>query len=345
MDYFRRFGWTSIHLPRIDTHRLVPPPTAFQEHDISWKCHGRYSGPFAESLVGFITLLFGLNCHCLFVLAAVVHYVLHIVAHQSDNALFQNLVSIPIAVVHQVTPCTWELKQSPSRKVGESGELVPSFIARDPVEWQPGILLPAPPPKPVYLDGRAVRAQFMGLTTAESFLSFLNHVGMFISVKAEKLYGWRLKELIGCQRMFAQLAKLPPERWSSYGETLMSPAANVPLGIISALNRASHFKTQFRWGSSLPKSWRMASGVAVIETEDVVSSILATLIIDHLRGARFGVCARRDCLQFFEIISRHDKKYCCQYCAHIESQRRTREKQKREASGSQVQKAKGRAKR
>ena len=85
--------------------------------------------------------------------------------------------------------------------------------------------------------------------------------------------------------------------------------------------------------------------MAVIETEDVVSSILATLIIDHLRGAKVKVCARRDCSNFFEITSRHEKKYCQQYCAHIESQRRTRKKQKREASESQVQKVKGRAKR
>jgi hypothetical protein len=53
-------------------------------------------------------------------------------------------------------------------------------------------------------------------------------------------------------------------------------------------------------------------------------AILDTIVIDHLRRVHFRLCARHDCRIPFAIKSRHQREYCCQYCAHIESVRKQR---------------------
>ena len=52
--------------------------------------------------------------------------------------------------------------------------------------------------------------------------------------------------------------------------------------------------------------------------------------LDFARGARFRFCARSDCPTHrkdtvpFELTSRRRRRYCSQYCAHLESMRRNR---------------------
>ena len=53
-------------------------------------------------------------------------------------------------------------------------------------------------------------------------------------------------------------------------------------------------------------------------------AILDTIVIDHLRKVQFRLCSRPDCRTPFAIATRHQREYCCQYCAHIESVRRQR---------------------
>ena len=53
-------------------------------------------------------------------------------------------------------------------------------------------------------------------------------------------------------------------------------------------------------------------------------AILDTIVIDHLRKVQFRLCARPDCRTPFAIKTRHQREYCCQYCAHIESVRKQR---------------------
>ncbi len=52
--------------------------------------------------------------------------------------------------------------------------------------------------------------------------------------------------------------------------------------------------------------------------------MLATITIDHLRGTKYRICARKDCGMPFPLESRHKRQYCQQYCAHLESVRRNR---------------------
>ncbi len=53
-------------------------------------------------------------------------------------------------------------------------------------------------------------------------------------------------------------------------------------------------------------------------------AICVTVTADLLRGAKFKFCARKDCRASFEVTSKHKKKYCCQYCGHLESVRKNR---------------------
>jgi hypothetical protein len=70
---------------------------------------------------------------------------------------------------------------------------------------------------------------------------------------------------------------------------------------------------------------------AVVEVSGILPSILATVQFKLLQGAIFRTCARKDCRLPFEVTSRHARRFCTQYCAHITSlrQRRKLERQKR----------------
>ena len=58
-------------------------------------------------------------------------------------------------------------------------------------------------------------------------------------------------------------------------------------------------------------------------------SILATVQFKLAQGAKFRICARKDCRLPFEITSRHSRRFCTQYCAHITSLRQRRKTQRK----------------
>lgn len=253
----------------------------------------------------------------------------------------QKLRGIPVTVIHRTEPWVWEWELNPERSNGVLGSTGPTicFVAHPPErkfkEWRKGIRFPEPPPPAVYLDGFKLREEFMELKKEQQFLTFLNKVGRFTPLpQAETKYGWILKELVGCQEMFKELARRSPDTWNTYVQGLMVPKSKVARGIVAAVANAYRHTIEFRWESSPVKEWQGAKSLAFIETTDAVSSILATIELDHLRGAKFGACARPDCHSFYEVTSRHKRKYCTQYCAHLEAQRRVRKKQKRVASKS-----------
>jgi hypothetical protein len=45
--------------------------------------------------------------------------------------------------------------------------------------------------------------------------------------------------------------------------------------------------------------------------------------IDMVRGVKFRQCARKDCCAPYTVETRHKRKYCTQYCAHLASVRRS----------------------
>ncbi len=278
-------------------------------------------------------------------------------------------------VVHQVHPYVWKLRHNPQRpnKLGDSTAptlcFMPSEIDNPFVKWKKGISFPAPRPPLEYCDALMLRERFMELRTEREFGDFLRFVGRFSPlVEAERRYGWSLRDLIGCQEMFRELALRSPDTWNEYAQGLISPTSNVTRGIVAAVTQAHPHTIEFRWNAApekeTTKGWdaapkrerrekwhdapkrklrrvikprpleksRLVTNHAVIETTNAISAILTTIELDHLRGAKVGSCARADCPAFFEITSSHKRKYCTQYCAHLASQRRTRKRQKRAAS-------------
>lgn len=66
------------------------------------------------------------------------------------------------------------------------------------------------------------------------------------------------------------------------------------------------------------------AAAGVIAFEDAFRMLLATVFIDVVRGIRFKVCARKDCRKPFPLESKHHRKFCCWYCAHITTVRKNR---------------------
>jgi hypothetical protein len=101
----------------------------------------------------------------------------------------------------------------------------------------------------------------------------------------------------------------------------------------------------------LPSEWEKSSGLSLhpfgsdvftlavdmqenyphvwVKTDKCREAILMSVTIDKLRGVRFAHCARPDCPNPpYEMTSDHERMYCSQYCAHLESIRRNAKKKK-----------------
>ena len=75
--------------------------------------------------------------------------------------------------------------------------------------------------------------------------------------------------------------------------------------------------------------WSKKRPVVRIEVESPFDAIIVSVKIDAMMGERFRFCARRDCQRLYKVRSRHSRRYCRQYCAHIENVRRTRKRKQR----------------
>jgi hypothetical protein len=71
-----------------------------------------------------------------------------------------------------------------------------------------------------------------------------------------------------------------------------------------------------------------------LRADGILSALTSTVTLDLLRRTRFKLCARKDCRQPFAIESKHPRKYCKQYCAHLESLRKQRREAKRKAKAA-----------
>jgi hypothetical protein len=98
-----------------------------------------------------------------------------------------------------------------------------------------------------------------------------------------------------------------------YGMALGRPETGLQL--LKESKRTVEFPLSMELGQA-------ATGVIVLD--DAFRMLLATVFIDVARGIRFKVCQRKDCGKPFPLESKHKKKFCCWYCAHITTVRRNR---------------------
>lgn len=76
----------------------------------------------------------------------------------------------------------------------------------------------------------------------------------------------------------------------------------------------------------------VASGALTLT--DAYHALLATVFFDVARGIPFKTCERKDCGQPFPLESKHEKKFCSWYCAHITTVRKNRPHSKKKARKS-----------
>jgi hypothetical protein len=222
------------------------------------------------------------------------------------------VTGIPITVEYKATLCSWEIKQHPDVWVSHGGSRVhpKRFFEYGgyPPHWK-------------YFDPWKVREDFLGLRTESEFLAFLNQVGRFTGATGWGVVTghWDVETFTCWQQIFREFLRRSPATWNHVVESLAIPGTTRLIKNVLRVTR--RLPTQFRWQG--------ARHLAILEGRDVVSAIIATIYVDHLRGATFSFCTRPDCRKAFEFTSKHKRKYCSQYCAHLESLRRMRARQKR----------------
>jgi hypothetical protein len=145
-------------------------------------------------------------------------------------------------------------------------------------------------PRPT-ADAWEMRNDFLRINdTMESAIAFLNKWGCW---NHEKSVG--LPELIRLRDAVREGLISSPEKWF-----------------------ASQFGHSYIWQRS------PAYPFFALHTDQCERAICMTVTIDLLHRVKFKICARRDCGLPFAVSSKHKRKYCTQYCGHLESVRRNR---------------------
>ncbi len=241
------------------------------------------------------------------------------------------VASVPLTVQYRATLCKWEIETYPQVWVRRRGPVSRRFSeVGEPLGRAP-------------YDPWEVRQEFLGLKTEQQVLDFLNRYGKFAptwepappiilddgSAQAQwKIVSgqWGIKDFLQWQKMFRFFLKLLPANWKDAAERVWT-GETFPL-VRDVVRKASKFVIRFPWGESQRFEWKQARHAGVIEATDVVTAILATIYVDRLSGKKFGFCARPDCRKYFEVTSKHKRKYCTPDCAHLQTVRRLRARRK-----------------
>lgn len=145
-------------------------------------------------------------------------------------------------------------------------------------------------------DAWQLRDAFLRITPEpKHILKFFNQWGRW---DADKYV--RLKDFVDLQRIVRNALVSPAEEWFE--------------DMFDDLDSLWDRRTEFPYFA--------------VETFECEPAIRMTVTIDLLRSVNFRLCARRDCSQPFPITSAHKRRYCTQYCGHLESIRKNRKKNK-----------------
>jgi len=159
------------------------------------------------------------------------------------------------------------------------------------------------------LDAWEVRSRFLQAQSPTRMLQFLQETGDFDGSRSGH---WYARELFQIQNTAREMLPRRPPKWDA--DLFSNPR------ILAAFRRYRTFAVEFSWRRRMP--------AAAIVTSTTLEAILATIHIDHLTKAKFGFCARSDCRRAFQIVSKHQRMYCSQSCAHLETVRRSRAREK-----------------
>lgn len=237
----------------------------------------------------------------------------------------ETIVGIPATVEYLGMPCKWEIKPHPDVWESQAGVRVHPERFFESDRFPPAEALA----RSVQFEAWQVRDEFLSLKTDQEFLDFLNRVGRFMSVKVGGWVvtgQWDADDFTRWQQMFRECLRRSPASWDHVVEDVFKPKSVRLVRRILFVSR--RFTLLLRWKDAQQREWRSSQHIAVLEARDLVTAILATIYVDHLHGTKFGFCHRHDCRMPYKIESKHNRKFCSQYCAHLESLRRMRERQR-----------------
>ncbi len=193
------------------------------------------------------------------------------------------IVEIPVTVALQLTPCIWV--------IGEGGQ----FRAHQVKTVGPSVRHPATLDSPAvtFPDAWSVRSTFLELRDEHDFLAFLNQTGLFFRDGTyDGNQSWRLTDFAVWQRTLTGFLRRRPEVWEKRLDLVEPNGAE----IMRAVRLHRSFAVELGEGRS-----------AQFVARSTFSAILVSIYLDHLRGARFRLCARPDCRKPYEIESNHQR--------------------------------------
>lgn len=230
---------------------------------------------------------------------------------------------------------------------------------RVPTQWAMRMVLPEEPDREAHLfafptvitdrsldafqltqqDAWACREEFLSLRVGDTdgLRNFLESVGLWFSSEHDPI-SHRSREITehlkkgnptpitvaGLWRFQRSLRDSLLKK-KAFKETY-APEVGRPLTGLQLLNES-------REGIEFPLRVELTNVVAgVVTLTDAYRVLLATVFFDVARGIRFKTCQRPDCRRPFPLESKHERKFCRPYCAHITAVRRDRGKKKRQTA-------------
>lgn len=242
-------------------------------------------------------------------------------------------LSIPIHFRFLKIPTLWEIRPV----AGHRNHKPPRYAFGKQVQ-----ALPSGDSYREELDGWQCREEFFNLPQSEAaLLAFLNKVGVFASVSG--IVGHYSKEFMeqirdkhptpldvdGLWKVRDGLKKILVDQ-KRFAKT--SPRRPLTERLSEFIPSFNFYEPDMSFGFDMSEV-----PVGVVTITDGMQLLLATIFTDLVKGLKFKYCARKDCPNLFVIESKHKRKYCCQYCAHLKSvrtQRRKKRAEERKANSS-----------
>lgn len=219
----------------------------------------------------------------------------------------------------------------PAKAIPPGGLSIPVSIEFRPQErvwdlyngvlWMESIhALPAVPvpmePKPVNVA--VLRGEFFQVTDNDSVLAFLNRTGVFS--RDDESRRWTIEDIFRFQRALRYLLEIHPSKWR-YGAMFGGLAKRDDLSkrrVLEEILRYNTCKASFLWTSQ--------GHQMILRADSTLAALVASVLVDHLAGAKFAFCQRATCGKQFPITSGHERKYCSLKCGHAEASRMYRER-------------------
>jgi hypothetical protein len=153
------------------------------------------------------------------------------------------------------------------------------------------------------LDPWGLRELFLECPV-ESWRGFLERAGMF----GPGVFRISQKSFEEWQRLLREAMITSPSKWRLLEKRFDPQKVNHLL---------SYTPIRFEWDGETP-IMKMASNTAL-------ETIIASIQLDALEGAKFRLCARHDCNAAPFRVENRLKVYCSHECAHLAAVRRSRE--------------------